>query len=478
MGDLYKFFVGETDPNLPPGLATPPPSGRELLLRALGGIVPPPGQMRVPRGPGGLALGALARFGSGFAGASAEEMARMRMDPVAREYRLFEAAMRGLPQSALRPAQAPIDQVAVPTIPSLSALAEPSSVERSMEASLPPVPKPPLGVSGIAGPSRQLSAMDLFLASKSPLYGNLIDPYRQTQQQYVEAQIPHVEAETERVKQTTAKEKGIMEATENLIRDIGPTLANRDQTAVRAAVIQARSGNLSSLVTLAVENLPIETQLRVSRGEQLTAQDMQSLGNLPQEARQKLLDLHQRHVESRRARSPQIGHRDQHPVIGPDGKSYVVTQEVTGIAQDGRPIWQTIGTAPRGATVDEVMAEDRREQLRTRNIRDKIGMNDRTAENLMNATAKSPEEIKARQAKLATLAQERKWLEDAAAYGGILNRDVAQEMLLQAAGGQANLDKAKVSKDSTALAAIKRRTAELARSHGFIKDPDGNPLFQ
>jgi hypothetical protein len=79
-----------TNPNNPFAAAPIPLS--ELMLRAAGSILPPPGQMRVPKGAGGALLGGALRMGSGVAGILGQEMGTNRLDPLLREQRMAQWA--------------------------------------------------------------------------------------------------------------------------------------------------------------------------------------------------------------------------------------------------------------------------------------------------------------------------------------------------------------------------------------------------
>ena len=77
--------------------APSPITGQELLLRALGAALPPPGQLRVPATGVGRTAGTLARIGAGLAGAKAEDLQRLRLDPNALKQQRFIEALQAIP---------------------------------------------------------------------------------------------------------------------------------------------------------------------------------------------------------------------------------------------------------------------------------------------------------------------------------------------------------------------------------------------
>jgi hypothetical protein len=78
------------NPNNPFAAAPIPLS--ELMLRAAGTILPPPGQMRVPAGAKGAVLGGALRIGAGMANILGQEMGANRLDSLLREQRMAQWA--------------------------------------------------------------------------------------------------------------------------------------------------------------------------------------------------------------------------------------------------------------------------------------------------------------------------------------------------------------------------------------------------
>lgn len=92
MDDFYKTIGLQRTPQQAMGgtaLASPTITPQELLFRSFASAMPPPGSLRY-RTPGqAVGLGALRMLG-GFAGAMSDELARQRLDPLARQYAIAQ----------------------------------------------------------------------------------------------------------------------------------------------------------------------------------------------------------------------------------------------------------------------------------------------------------------------------------------------------------------------------------------------------
>lgn len=91
MGDLLQNLWGPQSE-----FQAPPPSMMELALRAAGGLLPPPGQLKVAPTGLGRFLGGATRIGGTLGGIVGEEMAKRRLAPENWAFPLAERAMAEL----------------------------------------------------------------------------------------------------------------------------------------------------------------------------------------------------------------------------------------------------------------------------------------------------------------------------------------------------------------------------------------------
>lgn len=91
---LGSGSAGATTPTGPG--AAQPITGQELLLRALGAIANPQRAINVPDTTLGRLSGLLSRGAGGIASAKAEDLQRLRLDPVGRKLAIGQSALEGL----------------------------------------------------------------------------------------------------------------------------------------------------------------------------------------------------------------------------------------------------------------------------------------------------------------------------------------------------------------------------------------------